>query len=72
MEDTSEKHQHTYNALCQMLSMAENPLSLAIKMFHFKIRVSRTHLKEASVVVRKGIPKPATRNYKLSNSNLLQ
>ena len=55
-----------------MLSMAENPLSPAIKMLHFKIRVSRTHLKEASVVVRKGIPKPAKRNYEVSNSNLLQ
>lgn len=68
----SEKHQHTYSALCQTLSMAENPFSLAIKMLHLKTGVSRTYLKEASVVFRNSIPDPAKRNYGVSSSKLLE
>lgn len=66
--DVSEKQQHTYNALWQMLLMSENPFSLAIKMLHLKIGVSRTRIKEVSVLSRNSIPKSAKRNYQVSNS----
>lgn len=38
--DVSQKQQHTYNALWEMLLMTENPLSLAIDMVQLKTDVT--------------------------------